>query len=278
MNYKNIIKLMKKNLNDNDIFVFQSGYRTTDVSNFGGEYAHQIILKNFKNKVIVFPQTVNFQNKNEMKKSMLAYHTNNNYLFMARDKVSYDMATKMYDKNRVILYPDIVATLIGNFIKYNEKKEGILLCLRNDSEKLYSKEMYDKLISKLRNISQEISVTDTNSSCDFEFDKNKIESELEAKIHQFAKHKLIITDRYHGTIFSLIANTKVIVLNSTDHKVVTGVDWFKGIYDGNYYLAKDLDDAFDKAKELYHRDDVEINKSYFEEHYYSKLRQRIDEI
>ena len=138
--------------------------------------------------------------------------------------------------------------------------------------------MYDNLISKLRNISQEISVTDTNSSCDFEFDKNKIESELEAKIHQFAKHKLIITDRYHGTIFSLIANTKVIVLNSTDHKVVTGVDWFKGIYDGNYYLAKDLDDAFDKAKELYHRDDVEINKSYFEEHYYSKLRQRIDEI
>lgn len=49
-------------------------------------------------------------------------------------------------------------------------------------------------------------------------------------------YKVVITDRYHGTIFSLIANTPVIIIKSTDHKVTTGADWFKGIYDDYVYV------------------------------------------
>ena len=84
-NYKNAINIIKENINENDIFVFQSGYRTTDVANFGGEYAHQKILKNFKNNVLVFPQTVNFKNKNEIKKSENTYRGYEKFLFLKSD-------------------------------------------------------------------------------------------------------------------------------------------------------------------------------------------------
>lgn len=278
MNFKNTMKVLKKCVSDTDMFIFQSGYRTTDVANFGGEYAHQAILKNFNNKVIVFPQTVNFENAKEMKKSSEAYKKNNNYIFLARDKVSYDTAIKIYSNERVLLYPDIVTTLIGNFIPYNNNKDGILLCLRNDAEKLYSNEMYNSLINKLKSISNKIEITDTNSQVDFEFDKSLVESEIKSKIEYFSKFKLIITDRYHGTIFSLISNTKVLVLNSTDHKLSSGVAWFDGRYDEFVTYCNDFDGVFDLAKDIYGTETEEITKSLFKSEFYDLLRSKIDEI
>ncbi|WP_082026255.1 polysaccharide pyruvyl transferase family protein [Prevotella pectinovora] len=44
-----------------------------------------------------------------------------------------------------------------------------------------------------------------------------------AILQQFAKYQVVITDRYHGTIFSQIVNTPVIVISSTDHKLRSGV-------------------------------------------------------
>lgn len=278
MNYKNIVGYLKKYVNENDIFVFQSGYRTTDVANFGGEYAHQTILKNFKNKVIVFPQTVNFENAKEAKKSMKAYKQNNNYVFLARDEISYKSAIKLYDKKRVLLYPDIVTTLIGNFQEFNKDKKGILLCLRNDDEKLYSNVMYDNLINRLKNITDTIEVTDTNSKCNFEFNKEIVESEIKSKIDYFSKFKLVITDRYHGTIFSLVSNTKVIVLNSTDHKLSSGVAWFKGRYDDYVTYCENFNDIYRLAEDIYKSKTDEINKACFKTEFYDELKEKIDEI
>lgn len=278
MNFKNIIKTMKRYINENDFFIFQSGYRTTDVSNFGGEYSHQMILNNFKNKVIVFPQTVNFENHYEIKKSIIAYKNNNNYLFLARDNVSYNSAIKYYNKNRVLLYPDIVTSLIGNFGQYNENKDGILLCLRNDAEKLYSEDLYNELINKLKHITKKIEVTDTNSKCNFEFDKSNVESEIKAKINYFSKFRLIITDRYHGTIFSLISNTKVIVLNSTDHKLSSGVNWFKGRYDEFVTYCDNFEDVYELSNKLYFTETKKIDKAIFKTEFYDKLKDKIDEI
>lgn len=280
-NYKKIISLIKENISNDDFFVFQSGYRTTDVSNFEGEYAHQMILKNFKNKVIVFPQTVNFKSKKEKQKSVNAYSKNENYVFLARDEISYSTAIEMYNKNRVLLYPDIVTSLIGNNNLINsrdEKREGILLCLRNDNEKLYSNEQYNKIIKDLKKITNIIDITDTNSDKSFAFDRLPVEEELIKKLNQFSKYKLIITDRYHGTIFSLISNANVIVLNSTDHKLSSGVNWFKGIYDDKVTYCNDINQIYNVSKNIYGKENNKQLSSYFNEQYYNKLKEKIDGI
>ncbi len=277
-NYKRIVNKLKKYIDKKDIFVFQSGYRTTDVANYEGNYAHQKILSNFKNRVIVFPQTVNFKSNNEMKKCGNAYKKNSNYLFLARDEISYKIICKILDSKRVLLYPDIVTTLIGNcsLIDNNNEKKGILLCLRNDSEKLNTDEEYRKIINKLNEITNKIDITDTNSDKNFEYDRSICSEELKRKLEQFSKYKLVITDRYHGTIFSLVSNTPVIVLNSTDHKLSSGVNWFKNNYNDYVTYCNDLDNVYGLAKNIYDKNNVQIKKAYFKNNYYDKLYEKIN--
>ena len=89
---------------------------------------------------------------------------------------------------------------------------------------------------------------------------------------KYSKYKLVITDRYHGTIFSLIAGTPVIVLSSADHKLSSGVKWFPIEIFGDYVsYASSLDDAFEKANKMLATPHTHQLPPYFQENYYSKL-------
>lgn len=61
-------------------------------------------------------------------------------------------------------------------------------------------------------------------------------------------YRLVITDRYHGAIFSQIVSTPTIVLSSADHKLSSGVKWFPKEQFTNYIAyANDLDEAYQLA-------------------------------
>lgn len=80
--------------------------------------------------------------------------------------------------------------------------------------------------------------------------------------------KTVITDRHHGTIFSAMANTPVIVINSADHKLSSGVNRFpQEEFVENVQFAKDLDDAYAKAKEIFEKADIRQNPPYFKDNY-----------
>ena len=189
---------------------------------------------------------------------------------MARDDISYQTAIQLYDKEKVLVLPDIVTTLIGKY-NFSENRNSVLFCLRNDNEKLYSDEELEKLMNIIREKYGNVDRTDTNSCVTLEEMRHNIKSILEEEFKIFAKYKIVVTDRYHGTIFSLISNTPVIVLNSTDHKLSSGINWFKGIYDEYVYYAKSLNeverfiDTIMSKKYTYKLDD------YFETKYYSNL-------
>ena len=61
-------------------------------------------------------------------------------VFFTRDKVSQDIAQRMLPDKRILLYPDIVTTLIGKYTFPSHDRKGIFLCVRHDSEKFYSNE------------------------------------------------------------------------------------------------------------------------------------------
>ena len=104
------------------------------------------------------------------------------------------------------------------------------------------------------------------------------EEEFQKKLQEFANYKLVITDRFHGTIFSLITNTPVIVLNSTDHKLSSGVNWFKGVYDDYVHYCNNLDNVYEQVNKIYGKKIDVITTAYFQEKYYDKLQQRINNI
>lgn len=81
-----------------------------------------------------------------------------------------------------------------------------------------------------------------------------------------------ITDRYHGTIFSLCAGTPVVIIKTTDHKVTTGADWFNGIYDDYVYVAKDLENAIRISQKILKSNLAHTFRPYFKTEYYDKLK------
>lgn len=271
------LDILRKNVRKTDIFIFQSGYCTHDIEPSKEDLMHRIVIENFPdNRMLMLPQTVYFQREDRREKSSKTYDLAKHMLFLSRDAVSYEIAKSMFDKVKVELYPDIVTTLIGTK-KYTTERKGVFLCTRRDCEKYYSDAEIEKLMLKLQ-INCEVYRGDTTlDDCDPYWLDRHLEEKLSDVLEQYARYKLIITDRYHGTIFSLIAGTPVIVIKTQDHKVSTGVDWFKGIYD-YVYFANDLDEAYEYAAKIL-TDEREIHPApYFKEKYYDHLRERFDEV
>ncbi|HHT67305.1 MAG TPA: hypothetical protein GX010_03670 [Erysipelotrichaceae bacterium] len=260
--------------NERDFVVFQSGYTTTDLGGHA-DLMHQAVMKALPNaRILMMPQTIFFKTEERKMLCSKIYNAQKNMLFLARDSVSYSSAKEMFPDIAVKCFPDIVTTLIGYF-NSKRSREGICFCLRNDKEKFFSDEELQVLIDRCKEIGR-VNRVDTTKKKKRKAVKNA-EKYIFLEIEEYSKYKLMITDRYHGTIFSLVAGTPVIVIRTTDHKVTTGAEWFKGIYDNHVFLAKNLKDAYEIAKSIYARAEYPALMPFFEKEYYDKLPKLFEE-
>lgn len=269
-----ILMILKEKIKETDLIFFQSRYTFTGIHPY--ENMHRKIVENFPyNKIVFLPQTVKFKNQKILENVQNFYGKYDNIYFFARDKISYDIYKSIFPEHRnVHCFPDIVTTEIGNYDFNNNERNGILLCVRNDVEKLYSFQEISLFKEKLQKIAK-VSLSDTNS----ETKENSLKEywkKIEETIDDYAQYQVIITDRYHGTIFALIANTPVIILKTTDHKVVTGADWFEGVYEDYVYVVNDLEEASQVAQQIVTGFEYRKLPSYFKEKYYDRLKDIIE--
>lgn len=261
---------LKTAIKPNDLIFFQSGYCTQDL---GGreDLMHQAVMRDFPhNKMVLLPQTVFFQNPERKEQASRVYDAHEKLLFLARDQVSYEYAKEMFKHIQIEAYPDIVTTLIGQY-EYSFDRDGILFCIRNDSEKYYSDGEIYALIKYFSN-TLKCDKLDTTIRVEPEVIRANLKKYMEEYFEKFAHYKVIITDRYHGTIFSLVSNTPVIVIKTKDHKVKTGVDWFRGRYDDQVFFAEDLEEAKAMAEKILDGHVYGCNLPIFEKEFYAKLR------
>ena len=101
---------------------------------------------------------------------------------------------------------------------------------------------------------------------------------LKKEIENFSQYKVVVTDRYHGTIFAIAAGTPVVIIKTTDHKVTTGADWFKGVYDEYVCVAADLNDAYEKVLAFINTKRPNEMQPYFKQNYYDKLKCYFEEV
>lgn len=263
------LKLLKTGYREQDIIIFQSGYTTTDLGGYADEMHCAVIRALPDAKILMMPQTVFFKSEKRKKNTAQTYDSAKNMLFLARDNISYNMAKEMFKTIPVEVYPDIVTTLIGQYT-YTNKREGIIFCCRDDSEKYYSDTEISNLMAKCSCFAT-VEKTDTTKKMSQHQIKENTEQYIMSEINKYSRYKVMITDRYHGTIFSLIAGTPVIIIKTTDHKVTTGAEWFRGIYNQHVFVADSLEEAYKLAKEIYQNPPkYQLNK-YFEEEFYDKL-------
>lgn len=265
------IKKFKAVYRPNDIVIFQSGYCTQDL---GGNHPlmHRLIIDAVPHaKILMMPQTIYFQHEENRRICAENHNKAKNMLFLARDYVSFDMAKKMFPDIKVMAFPDIVTTLIGTFA-FNNPRKGVCLCTRNDGEKLYSDEQIAELAIKIQAEGTTVVVKDTQGKRPYKEIRSNLRYFIEKEIESYSYFVVTITDRYHGTIFSLCAGTPVIIVKTTDHKVTTGADWFRGVYDDYVYVAEDLEDAYRIYKGLTQKKLTNTLNSYFKIEYYDKLK------
>lgn len=221
---------VKQYIKDEDVFfIHGGGYFGTQWG--GGEEASAIdLMSRFpNNRYFVFPQTVFFSNNSFGKKTRdqreKFYRKIPNLTLFVREKQSYTLAEEMNCfKGGVYLFPDIVLSLDKSDLNY--KRQGILLCFRNDEERDAGC-IVDDLSGLLTDRGYAVSNTDTVAPKDFPFEDRFIV--VENKIRQFASSELVVTDRLHAMIMCAISNTPCIALNNSNGKVFGVYDWISDL-------------------------------------------------
>ena len=279
---KSFLKGLKEKSGPDNMIFFQSGYTSHEKHLDHG--MHKIVVQFFpQNKIIFMPQTVNITTPAELYSTAKIFGEHHHLLFLVRDRMSYEMIETAFSSNHVnmLMYPDIVSSLIGSdkFQINDTPRKGVLMVIRNDSEKFYGTQEIYKIRDAMIKLGEDVEITDTTlKGLDYNSFYNDFEEIFYSLIKKWASAKLVITDRYHGTIFSAIANTPVIVLATNDHKVKGGYEWFVKEKYSSVYYADSPEETVERAQFVLNHYTLVKNDNAFKVKYYDTLKYKICEI
>ena len=215
------IKVALSTVKPNDILCMTGGVFLGSL--YDEEERFLTILKMFpENKIVVLPQTIyyekNKKGRKALEKAISYYQAHNNLSLVARDQNSYNLLIKVLMKgheNKVAFTPDLALYL--NRPSDNIRK-GVLWCLRNDAEINESNNnIIAELKKQVKSLNLEAEYTDTYVPYSIPYESER--KEVQNKLIQFSHAQLVITDRLHGMIYSVITGTPVIAMDNISGKV-----------------------------------------------------------
>lgn len=254
---ENLANLMNI-INKDDLIFLQGG------GNLGNKYLveeniRRTIISSFpNNKIVILPQTIYFDNDTELNISKDIYNSHNDLTLFTRGDVSLNFAKKHFKNAKNYKALDMALNLNYN---YNFKRDGILCCIRDlDDESALNKEQYNMIFEIVNKYDQNYVFTNNLWLKDIKkIERNSI---VYDQIKRFAQHKLVITDRLFGLIFSLITNTPCIVLSSYNYKLKEFTDMLKD-NKSIKFIDKDIDKLDSEIKKML-KSSVNIHNDFSE--------------
>ncbi len=214
-------------------------------------FMQEIVSTFSDNRIIIFPQTVYYERKqgkiDTKEKAIQTYSSCKKLTIFLRDKASYDFFYSRLPYAKVLLIPDI-ALYVNRWAPKNEYNNRNLLkagiCLRNDKEKVDdNKLIYQKVINLLFGNGFQVSCVNTMARLGIPIFARKMV--VNKHLLQFAQKDIIVTDRLHAMIFSVITHTPCIVFDNKSKKVSGVYNTWLSQFDGIYPLFLDDDDDDD---------------------------------
>lgn len=255
-------------IKENDIIMITGG------GNLGTLWEHEqleinkIIRKYYKNKIIIFPQTITYSDNihgiYRREKDKVNYEKCKGLTLVCRDKKSYNFVTENFKIN-CLQTSDIVTYLNYSNLNKENKRKDILICLRKDKERVTSESDIKKIKRILENKFkyENIEYVDTVYKGYFTLEKGK--KYLSNFIHNTSRSKLFVTDRLHGMIFAAITGTPCIAMANSNGKVKGVFEW---ISKENKYVkfVENIDEFETKLNELdFNKKNIYQNKDIREE-------------
>lgn len=260
--YKLYRKLLVRFVNKN-LLITQVGGGNMGNQWIEEEQLHRDLLTDFpNNSQIIFPQTVFYTStdfgEQEKQKSVKYYNGREKITLFARENKSYEIMKALYPETSVLLVPDIVlSTTQDVFGVQKQKRDKILLCLRNDVEKAMTADSNAQIEHYLKVHEFSYRITDMYSIG--YVSKNNRYDCIRRKMEEFASARLVITDRLHGMVFSAITGTPCIVFGNYNYKVEGTYEWIK--YLKYIRFVKSVDEMEKVFSQLYFMERCEYNNS-----------------
>lgn len=133
--YSTNLALYKKPVVDkNVVIILQGGGNWGDLWVAHHEFRKQVIMDFPENRIVVFPQSVHYQDKVNLEKDVKFFNLYSNVIICVRDQKSYDILHGKF-RNKILLVPDMA--FFVNVSSYRNKKANgnrILFAKRNDKE------------------------------------------------------------------------------------------------------------------------------------------------
>lgn len=263
--------LLKQIVTSDDIILMPGGGYFGDL--WESWITYKQLLECFPHNIkILLPNTMTYREQNwydskSVKNDIQWLKSQNNIFVFWRDIHSFSFFKKYKDLN-VYYAPDMALFLEHSITYQNKKDESILLCYRNDREKIASKEH---------------KIKDIVSGCGLKYEEKDIHlnhyltledgyTAVLETIKKMQDYSLVLTDRLHAMIMSYLAHTPCVATDNLTRKLSGVYPWIKldsiQIIDNvnkiNEQLIKQmiskkeekrqlLDDEFDKLAKMIHK-------------------------
>lgn len=243
------IKRLRRVIGPDDVITLIGGGNTGDMYD-DIQYLRELVIQSFPgNRIISFPQTIDFSKslygRWARSRAGRVYSAHPDLTVLARDSNSLAEASSLFDHCRVGMAPDVVLTLDESAPAV--RREGVLVALRSDLEQALHARDKTAVLAAAGSIGT-VRRADTHVG-DVRMNRPQANQLLDEFWGDFRAAELVITDRLHGMIFSVITGTPCLALDSGTGKVSRFYrDWLEDF--PSIQLVTDAHDITARAHEL----------------------------
>lgn len=109
------------------IILLHGGGNFGDVWFLHQNFREKIIQKYPSNKIIIFPQSVQFYNQDNLENAANIFNNHGNITICARDLFSYELLSKHFTSCKILMLPDMAFSSNLSFKKGTKKKKNLIL-------------------------------------------------------------------------------------------------------------------------------------------------------
>lgn len=193
-----------------------------------GEVLERVLEYFPDNKVVILPQSLYYEDNQygllRQKKMCQIVRNHRDLVICYRERISLERGLKLFgDKVRQYVFPDMALLLHG--MEYYGRREGILLCLRNDIESVLTDEQKHQIMNLAEATGEKVSWISMHWSTPIEGEKSV--EVLRKKLDEIGKAKLVIADALHCAISCALKGTPCIALPSITRKTEGIFRWIE---------------------------------------------------
>lgn len=223
-----LLPALKELVQPSDLFFLHSGGNLGD-RGIWSESIRRLLISSFpQNQIVSLPQTIHFSDtptgRIERETTHRIYTAHPNLTVIGRDPQSGELAKELFPKAQTFCTPDFVLSLPPRQSDIKNNPPKILLCLRLDDESALNAQQRKEIGEKLP---YDCTYFDTTIASPIKAsERNDV---LERTLDLFQSVDVVVTDRYHGLIFTILCRKPCVVLPTVDHKLTSAMHWFQEI-------------------------------------------------